>query len=185
MRRPRLARRYAKAFFEFSQEMDKVEEVYEDVRLINHVFVSNKDLKVALCSPIIRVDKKIAIMEAIFKPQVNSIALQYLELILKKRRESDIDLICNEYDKLYKESKNIVTLYIQSVEELKKEVVDTIRQRIKEHIGKEIETIEEINPTLIGGVRLQFNDYLLDASVKGYISKLRKELVDRSYEINF
>ena len=185
MRRPRLARRYAKAFFEFSQEMDKVEEVYEDIRLINHVFVTNKELRTIICSPIIRFDKKIAIMDEIFKPRVHSIALQYLDLVLKKGRECDIDLICHEYEKLYKKSKNIVTLYIQSVETLQREVVDTIRQKIKDYLGKEIDTVEQINPNLIGGVRLQFNDYLLDASVQGYISKLRKELVDKSYEVNF
>lgn len=185
MRRPRLARRYAKAFFEFSQEMNKVEEVYEDVRLINHVFTSNKELRTIICSPIIRFDKKISIMDEIFQSRVQSIALQYLTLVLKKGRECDIDLMCHEYEKLYKKSKNIVTLYIQSVEELKKEVVDTIREKIKNYLGKEIDTVEQINPKLIGGVRLQFNDYLLDASIQGYINKLRKELVDKSYEINF
>ena len=185
MRRPRLARRYAKAFFEFSQEMDKVEEVYEDVRLINQVFSDNKELRTVICSPIIKFDKKIAIMDEIFASRVHSIALQYLDLVLKKGRECDIDLICHEYEKLYKKSKNIVTLYIQSVESLQKEVVESIRQKIKDYLGKEIETVEQINPNLIGGVRLQFNDYLLDASVQGYISKLRKELVDKSYEVSF
>ena len=185
MRRPRLARRYAKAFFEFSQEMDKVEEVYEDVRLINQIFLSNKELRTIICSPIIRFDKKIAIMDEIFQSRVQSIALQYLSLVLKKGRECDIDLMCHEYEKMYKKSKNIVTLYIQSVEELKREVVDMIKEKIKNYLGKEIDTVEQINPDLIGGVRLQFNDYLLDASIQGYINKLRKELVDRSYEINF
>jgi F0F1-type ATP synthase delta subunit len=71
------------------------------------------------------------------------------------------------------------------VETLQKEVVESIRQKIKNYLEKEIDTVELINPNLIGGVRLQFNDYLLDASVQGYISKLRKELVDKSYEINF
>ena len=185
MRRSRLACRYAKAFFEFSQEMDKVEEVYKDIHLINYVFTSNKELRVTICSPIIRFDKKIAIMDSIFKPHVQSIALQYLTLVLKKGRECDIDLMCHEYEKLYKKSKNIVTLYIQSVEELKMEVVDTIREKIKSYTGKEIDTIEQINPDLIGGIRLQFNDYLIDASIQGYINKLRKELVDKSYEVNF
>jgi F-type H+-transporting ATPase subunit delta len=165
--------------------MNKVEEVYEDIRLINQVFVSHKELRTTICSPIIKYDKKIAIMETIFKPRINSVALQYLTLVLKKGRECDIDLICHEYEKLYKKSKNIVTLYIQSVESLQKELVETIRQKIKDYLGKEIDTVEQINPKLIGGIRLQFNDYLLDASVQGYISRLRKELVDKSYEVNF
>ncbi len=185
MRRPKLARRYAKAFFEFSQEQDKVEDVIKDIHLINEVFSQNKEFRVIICSPIIRMDKKVAIMNEIFEPRVNKITIQYLTLILKKGRECELDLICHEYDKLYKKSKNIVTLYIQSAEALGKDIVEIIRQKVKTYLEMEIDTIEQINPKLIGGIRLQFNDYLLDASVQGYIDKLRKELVDKSYEVNF
>jgi F-type H+-transporting ATPase subunit delta len=185
MRKSKLARRYAKAFFEFSQEQDKVEDIIKDIRLIDEVFSENKEFKVIICSPIIRMDKKIAIMNEIFASRVNKITLQYLNLVFKKGREFQLDLICLEYDKLYKLYKNIVTLYIQSAETLGKDIVEIIRQKVKTYLGMEVDIIEEINPKLIGGLRLKFNDYLLDASVQGYMDKLRKELVDKSYEINF
>ena len=185
MRRPKLARRYAKAFFEFSHEQDKLEDVIKDIRFIENVFAENKDFKTAICSPIIRVDKKISIMNEIFKPRINAISLQYLNLILKKGRECELDLICDEYDKLYKKFKRIVTLYVQSVESLGKDIIEVIRQKVKTHLEMDIEIVEQINPKLVGGVRLQFNDYVLDASVQGYLGKLRKELVDRTYEVNF
>jgi len=185
MRRPKLARRYAKAFFEFSQQQGKVEDVFKDVRLIEDVFSENREFKTIICSPIIRVDKKIAILNEIFKPRIDAVSLQYLTLILKKRRECELDLICDEYDKLYKKFKRIVTLYIQSATELEREIIETIRQKLKNHLEMEIEIVEQINSKLIGGIRLRFNDYLLDASVQGYLGKLRKELVDKSYEVNF
>jgi F-type H+-transporting ATPase subunit delta len=185
MRRPKLARRYAKAFFEFSQEHDKIEDVIKDIRFIESVLSENKELKTIICSPIIRVDKKIAILNEIFEPRINAVSLQYLTLILKKRRECELDLICNEYDKLYKKFKRIVTLYIQSAEELGKNIIEIIRQKLNDYLKMEIEIVEQITPKLIGGIRLQFNDYLLDASVQGYLGKLRKELVDRSYEVSF
>jgi len=185
MRRPKLARRYAKAFFEFSQEQNKVEDIIKDIRLIEDVLSENKEFRTIICSPIVRVDKKIDILNEIFRPRINVISLQYLTLILKKRRECELNLICDEYDKLYKKFKRIVTLYIRSVSALEKDIIETIRQRLKTHLNMEIEIVEQIDPRLIGGIRLQFNDYLLDASVQGYLGKLRKELVDRSYEVNF
>jgi F-type H+-transporting ATPase subunit delta len=185
MRRPKLARRYAKAFFEFSQEQDKVEDVIRDIRLIEEVLFENKEFKTIICSPIIRVDKKIAILNEIFKPRVNAISLQYLTLILKKGRECELDLICDEYDKLYKKFKRIVTLYIQSTETLGKDMIDIVRQKIKSYLEMEIEIIEQINPKLIGGIQLRFNDYLVDASVQGCLNRLRRQLVDKSYEVNF
>jgi len=185
MRRPKLARRYAKAFFEFSQEQNKVEDVIKDIRLIEDVLFENKEFKTIICSPIIRVDKKIAILNEIFETRINPVSLQYLTLVLKKGRECELDLICDEYDKLYKKFKRIVTLYIQSAEELGREIIEIIRQKLKIYLEMEVEIVEQITPKLIGGIRLRFNDYLLDASVQGYLGKLRKELVDRSYEVNF
>jgi F-type H+-transporting ATPase subunit delta len=185
MRRPKLARRYAKAFFEFSQEQDKVENVIKDIRLIEGVLSENKDFRVVISSPIIRVDKKIAILNEIFKSRIDAVSLQYLTLIFKKGRECELDLICDEYEKLYKKFKRIVTLYIQSTEVLGNDIIEIIRQKIKSYLAMEIEIIEQINPRLIGGVRLQFNDYLLDASVQGCMDKLRRQLVDKTYEVNF
>lgn len=185
MRRPKLARRYAKAFFEFSQEQDKVENVIKDIRLIEDILLENKEFRTIICSPIIRADKKISILNEVFQSRIDAISLQYLTLILRKGRECELDLICDEYDKLYKKFKRIVTLTIQSAEALGKDMVESIRQKVKAYLEMEIEIIEQINPKLIGGVRLQFDGYLLDASVRGYIDRLRGQLVDKSYEVNF
>ena len=185
MRRPKLARRYAKAFFEFSQEQDKVEDVIKDIHLIENVLSENKDFRLVISSPIIRIDKKIAILNEIFTSRIDNVSLQYLTLIFKKGRECELELICDEYDKLYKKFKRIVTLYIQSTESLGKNIIEDIRQKIRNYLEMEIEIIEQINPRLIGGVRLRFNDYLIDASVQGYMDRLRRQLVDKTYEINF
>jgi len=185
MRRPKVARRYAKAFFEFSQEQDKLEDIIKDIRLIEGVFSENKEFRTIICSPIIRAEKKINILNEIFKTRIDTISLQYLTLVLRKGRECELDLICDEYDKLYKKFKRIVTLTIQSAETLGKDIVESIRQKIKSYLEMEIEIIEQINPKLIGGIRLQFDGYLLDASVQGYMDKLRTKLVDKSYEVSF
>jgi F-type H+-transporting ATPase subunit delta len=186
MRRPKIARRYAKAFFEFSQELDKVEEISTDVRFICETFEENKELRYTITSPIVHIDKKNAVLIALFENRVEPVTLQYLQLVLKKRREIHLDLMCNEFEKLYKEHKNIVTLFINSVEPLGKDLLEVITRKVKSYIAAtELEVIERINPQLVGGISLQFNDYFVDASVKGSIAKLRKELVDKSYQVSF
>ena len=185
MRRPKIARRYAKAFFELSQEMEKVEEVSKDVRFICDTFQQSKDLQFVITSPIVHIDKKNAVLKALFEERVEPLTLQYLQLVLKKRREIHLDLMCYEFEKLYKAHKNIVTLFINSVEPLREDAIKAIAEKIKAYIGAELEVIERIKPQLVGGISLQFNDYFVDASVKGSINKLRKELVDKSYQIRF
>jgi len=185
MRRPKIAKRYAKAFFEFSQELGKVEEIGKDVRFIGDTFQQSKELQFAIVSPIVHIDKKTAVLKTLFADKVTPLTLQYLQLVLKKRREVHLDLMCSEFEKLYKIHKNIVTLIINSVEPLQKDVLQMLTEKVKSYINAELEVVEQINPQLIGGVSLQFKDYFIDASVKNSINKLRKELVDKSYQVSF
>ncbi len=185
MKRTKLASRYATALFDFAEEVNKIEEVYSDVSFIDHTFDNNKELRIAVNSPIIRADKKEAIINALFKDAVNDITMNYLHLIIRKGRELQLDTICSEFVKLYKQHKNIVTLEITSAEELSKESTDAIVNKVKSFINANIEVVNTINPALIGGYRLHFNDYYIDSTVKGCLDKLKKELVDKSYQVNF
>ncbi|HQB18960.1 MAG TPA: ATP synthase F1 subunit delta, partial [Bacteroidales bacterium] len=105
MRRTKLASRYAKAFFEFAQEYNQVERISKDFLLINKVFQENKNLQTVINSPIVRVDKKINIIREVFQQHIIDITLKYLLLILRKGRELHLDIICDEYVKLYKKYK--------------------------------------------------------------------------------
>ncbi|MDR1792038.1 MAG: ATP synthase F1 subunit delta [Bacteroidales bacterium] len=185
MRHLRLAKRYAKAFFELSEEVGQIETVCSDIRLINQTFADNKDLRFVISNPVIRKDKKSAIVKEIFEKQINDLTMRYLQLILKKGRELQIDLICLEFYELYKQYKNIVSLEIESAQKLDRDTVEMLKSKVEAATHSIVEIKEILLPNLIGGVRLRFSDYLLDASVKGSIKQLRKELVDKSYQINF
>ncbi len=178
MKRTKLASRYATALFEFAEEMNKIEEVYSDVSTIDQTFDDNKELRNVINSPIIHADKKIAVIDSLFQHQINEITLKYLHLIIRKSRELQLDAICNEFVKLYKKNKNIVTLVITSAKDLSQD-------KVKSFIDANIEIETRINPALIGCYRLHFKDYYVDATVKGCLDKLKKELVDKSYQVNF
>ena len=154
MKRTKLASRYATALFEFAEEMNKIEEVYSDVSIVNRTFNDNKELRNVINSPIIHADKKIAVIDNLFQHQINDITLKYLHLIISKSRELQLDAICSEFVKLYKKHKNIVTLVITSAKELSQESIDTIVNKVKSFIDANIETEILVNPALIGGYRL-------------------------------
>ncbi len=185
MRRTKLASRYAKAFFEFAHESNQIEKISEDISLINSTFSNNTNLRSIINSPIVRIDKKINIIKEVFKQHITDITLRYLILILRKGRELQLDIICDEYVKLYKLFKNIITLDIYSASELNDTIIDTIKNKVKDYTHANIEVIKHIKPSLIGGVFFKFNDYCFDASIKKQLDKMKKELMDTSYQPNF
>lgn len=185
MKRTKLAARYAKALFEFAEELQKVDVISKDIELIDETFKSNEDLCFALLSPVVRTDKKISIMNGIFKDKVDDVTLRYLTLILKKGRELQINTICSEYVKIYKASKNIITLEVYSAYPLEEETLSKLREKVAGETKANIELEEHIKPDLIGGVMIKYGDYLVDASVKHSIDLLKKQLTDKTYQVNF
>jgi len=61
-----IAERYAKSLFELALEKGKLEQVRKDMDLIIDVCQNNRDFRHMLLSPVIRPDKKIMVMDAIF-----------------------------------------------------------------------------------------------------------------------
>jgi F-type H+-transporting ATPase subunit delta len=185
MKGTKLAARYAKALFDFAHEKGEIEKVSKDILFINDVFHIYKDLRTTINCPVVRVDKKINIISTIFKSEISEISFRYLQLILRKKREVQITTICEEFVKLYKKYKNIITLNIYSPFTLDEKTLDNVKQKIKAFTQAEVEVITHIKRGLIGGLAFKFNDYYMDLSVKKQLDNIKKELVDKSYQSNF
>lgn len=185
MKRTKLAARYAKALFEFAEERNQVEEISKDIFFVDDVFDHNAELRFVFNSPIVHTDKKAAILKEIFETRISEAAYRYLMLILKKGRELQLDTICSEYVKIYKASKNIITLDVYTAQPMEADALEKLKAKVAEGTRANIETIEHVKPELIGGLVIKYNDYMVDASIRRSINVLKKDLTDKTYQINF
>lgn len=64
--------------------------------------------------------------------------------------------------------------------ELSDQEAKRILEQIEEASGRTVEASRKVDPALIGGVVLEVGSMRLDASVRGRLERLRKELVTRS-----
>ena len=69
-----VASRYAKSLIELAEEKKVVEDVYQDMLLFNSIASANRGLMLALKSPVVRHEKKLAILKAIFKDKVDPVS---------------------------------------------------------------------------------------------------------------
>ena len=95
--------------------------------------------------------------------------------ILKKNNDLSLaNKIKDEYNKYYRNQKNISKIEIASNAKLSSETLNKIIQKFK----NQIEVEEKIDKSLINGVVIKINDdILIDGSVKRKLDNLRKELV--------
>ncbi len=173
-----IAKRYAKALFDLSLELNVIEDTKADMEVIMSVCESNPDFNQLLRSPVIRSEKKQKVIGAIFKGKISELSLRYLDIITRKKREGIIKQIAEEYILAYKKFKNIFTIHFESATEISDDIRKKVITLLEDQTKANIEMIEEIKKDLIGGFVLQYNDYKYDASIAYMLKRLKKSAAE-------
>lgn len=173
----KLAIRYAKALFQLAIENSSLDEVYNDCLLLQKSIEDNKDFNTFLQNPVIKAEKKNQILESIFTGKINAVTLGFLELIVKKGRENSLDDITGQFVNLYMAKKNILVATLTTAHNIsegsKKKIVDYLAKIT----GQEIQLQQSIDKELIGGFVINYNDKIMDASIKKKLHQLNKQFI--------
>ena len=181
MRIQLLSTRYAQALFDLAIEMKILEKVYQDIVLVDKVLEENRELRKILANAVLDGYKKVKVLNKIFEGKVEPLTLKFLALITRKGREAYIAYICKAFVRIYKNYKNIMPLTITTASPLDEKNRKTILEKLKAFRDKEFEITEKIDEDLIGGFRLDFEDFQYDDTIRIQLKRLSKEFSDNLY----
>lgn len=176
-----IAERYAKSLFDLALESGKLEKVKSDMEMFLDIIRTSADFRQLLISPIIRPDKKVVVMDEIFKGQIDELTQKFYKLITSKRREKFMSGIARAFVEKYKEHHKIVTIEVRTVSTLSPAMRSKIIGLIEKRQGVTVDLVEVIDPTLIGGFIVSTDKVRYDASLTTTIKKLKKEFEENLY----
>lgn len=185
MKNPKLSSRYAKALFDFAGEKNQVEEVYGDLTLFANTLNENRELQVLLRNPVVQPHQKHQVFESIFNGTLHDTTYQFLDVLLRKKREPSLDTICEEFFKMYNTAHNIKAVTITTAQPLSEPLKAKIMAMLAEQTKATIDLHEVVHPELIGGFVIQMDDYYLDSSILSKINKLRQEFSQNNFQVQF
>jgi F-type H+-transporting ATPase subunit delta len=169
-----VATRYAKSLLQLANEKGQLEKVYADMQLVKNICEENKEFRNFLTSPIIKTDKKVAVIKEIVSGKVSEITSGFLTVLTQKRRESYINEIAKAFISQYKQHKNILTAVITSAIGIDAAIKTKVLELVKQTTTGEVELVEKVDKDLIGGFILTIGDKQVDASVSRKLNDLRK-----------
>jgi F-type H+-transporting ATPase subunit delta len=173
-----VASRYAKSLIELAKEQNVLEAVYQDMLLFKDTADKNRGLMLALKSPVVRHEKKLAILKALFEARVNPVSYAIFTIITKKNREAILDEIANEFILSYNLNQGIqratVTTTTPLTDALRKQFSDMVAAKT----GRTVQLTEKIDPNLIGGYVLKIDDRQIDASLRSRFNELKLQFVN-------
>ncbi len=172
----KVARRYAGALFTTAQKNDVIKSVEDDLVAIASLLENDQKFKDFILSPKVGRDEKVKIAEKLFSDRITALTMQALRLMLVKRRQSEIVSVRDEFIALRREHGSVAYVQVSSAEVLEPDQKDAIVKKLEQKTGKTVEADFRIDPRLIGGVKVQIGDYVLDGTVSGSLRRLEEKL---------
>lgn len=174
----KLSKRYAKALFDEALSLNLIEEVQNDMQFLNRTIRSSRDLQLFLQSPIIKQDKKIAAITAIFGGKIGALSDKLIQLLVENGREGYLADIATAYDKMFNKHKNITHVKVITAVEMDATQEDLVKSAILKKLGETQLVIHpEVNADIIGGFIIDLGDAVYDASVRNKLSNIANELI--------
>lgn len=172
----RVARRYANALFKVALQANTVQRTGEDLARLRELLRQSEAFRAFLYDPRIARDRKKERIRQLLHESVMPETLRAMELIIEKRREKLFEAICDEYQKLQETHQGIVRATITSAVPLTQAEQTALVQKLEQGIGKQIIPTYEVNPDLLGGVKVRMGDYEIDGSIRGALENLRERI---------
>lgn len=176
----RIAARYAKSLMELAVEQDLLAQVNLDMRSLQAVSQQNPDLVRMLKSPIIKPDKKSAILKEVFSKSFNKLTQAFIETVVRKRREMFLPLIAQEFGKQYNQRNGISTATVTSATALTEGMQASVKEFIEKETNTRIDLTTKVDPNIIGGLVIRIEDNLYDSSIANKLNRLKKELIHQN-----
>lgn len=172
-----VAERYAESLYQLALENHELEGYLADMKLVDTVLESNPEFEKFFSHVLVDDDAKCNLLDKGFGTSVHHYVLNFLKLLVKKRRTRYIAPITKSFIKMSNKHLGIEEGVIFTPFALSDEQVKAIEEAISQKENKKITLRTVEDKTLIGGVKVQIENRVYDGSLKNKVSKLKTELL--------
>jgi F-type H+-transporting ATPase subunit delta len=178
MKNSRVAERYARAIIEIASDEKSLETVIADFSIIDAAIRSSNDLRNLLATPIVDERTKERILKEIFTGKISQTTERFMSLLTLKGRSNELAATVIAFQALLDEQRNVVPAQITTAVELTPDQKSQLESRIQQMSGRSVRADYRIDPEIIGGFRVRFEDTMIDASVRHQLERFHESLVD-------
>ncbi len=170
---------YAAALFEIAVENGDVAKLYDDYTAVVEAFKQTPDFYEIYNTPKISKLEKKQVVDAVFKGKIDPLLLNYLKVLIDKRRTNCIKPAFSAFEDMFKYHQNLAQAVVTSVVPLTAAQTEQLTAKLSKLTGRAITIENEIDPALVGGLMIRIGDRIIDNSVRSKIVDLKEMLIER------
>jgi F-type H+-transporting ATPase subunit delta len=172
---PVAERTYANALFEAAHEKGRLEAVGDDLHAFAEAVEQVPQLRALLVNPQLDSRAKVDALAAVLG-DADELVRNFLLLVAEKGRANQLTEIVREFDALVAAEEGILDVELTTAVELSDDDATKLLGQIEQVSGRRLRARREVDPKLIGGFVLRAGSHRADASIRGRLERLRREL---------
>lgn len=166
-----IARPYATAVFRLAKEKNALAEWSEQLGLLAGI-TSNVEISALIDDPKLGSTELEKIMLSICEGKLNAEATNLVKLMAQNDRLTIMPDVAEAFEALKAQDEARLEALLTAAEKPSDEQVQMLVKQLEARFGKKIEAQVEIDPELIGGIKIVVGDTVIDASVRGQLQEL-------------
>jgi len=171
-------RTYARALLEAAKEHGRLAQVRAELNDFVQATRDVPELRALLENPELDRSVKRAALEELLG-DADELVRNFLLLLVEKGRAGGLEEVAREFEALVAAEERRLELELTTAVELSDDEARELVGQIERAAGRSVDARRSVDPSLIGGAVLQVGSFRVDASVRGRLERLRRELRTR------
>jgi len=170
------AKRYARAVLELAGDEREIDDWMRRLTQLRDL-LSDEKVAAVLTNPTIPIEQRMdVITSASLDPETTNLA----KLLIEANRVREIGAVADQFENLADDAAGRVRATITTAVKLAPRDRDRVAIQLSERLGKTVTMRVEVDPSILGGLKVQYGDRLIDASVATRLQQLRRRLTEAS-----
>lgn len=167
---------YAQALYSLAQDEGKEREILSELSVLDQAFAQTPDYLRLLSLPSLSKDERCGVIDKSLTGKVQPYVLNFLKILTEKGYIARFADCCKAYRSLYNEEHGILPVRAVTSVPLTDKQAERLAQKLAQITGKQIELDNVIDPSCMGGVRLDYEGKRVDDTIAHRLDALRAML---------
>ena len=170
------ARLYGSSLYELASEEGVSDEMMQQAATLRQVFAENPAYIALLQEPAINFDERMGLLDTAFGEQVHPYLMNFIKLLCERGYMRQFGDCVEAFTQLYDADHDVTRALVTSAVELTSKQKEALQKKLEGISGKQVVMQTQVDPRLIGGIRVEIDGKALDGTLSTRLSGISRSL---------
>lgn len=172
-----IAKAYGRTLYDLAVECESVEQMLDEITVLRQAFEENPQFLTLIGTPNLTKEERIAVIDETFGGKVHIYLLNFLKVLVENGASHEFIDAAKQFRHEYNWENGIETVTVVSAVALDAAQESELVAKLTKLTGKKIHLEKTVDPSVMGGIRLQMEGQQMDGTVKNKLDAIRSRLL--------